>query len=541
MQTPHSQRPPARAARTPLFRSLQRLFGLARIAHQRGAAPLDELVEMPVRSGCNRREFLLRAAGAAATVGAGSWLAGCASPRTGSNAPRIAIVGGGMAGLNAAYKLRKRGWRATVYEADRRTGGRMRSARDVLNPGLTTELGGEFVDSGHEEMFALAREFHLDWLDMKKSGEEKFIREAFFFEGRHHSERQALEAFAPLAKRIEADLQAVGKEVTFEHEGGGRKFDHTTLADYLDGLGASGWLRKLLDVAFVTEFGRESGEQSALNMLFMISTELSTDGIQLLGASDERWKVVGGNQRIVDELAARLADQIEREHRLVALKSRDRGFALTFDRGGRSAEVETDFVLLTLPFTMLREVDLRVDLPAWKRRAIAELGYGRNAKLMLGFRRRLWREQGYSGNIFSDEAFQLAWDNSRLQRGEAGGVTCYSGGNACDALRAGQPADHAGPMLAALEKPFPGITAQFNERVARFHWPTHPFTKASYACYLPGQWTSIAGAEIRPVGQLYFAGEHCSLDYQGFMNGAAQTGKEAAENLIQALRRARPA
>jgi monoamine oxidase len=517
---------------------LRRLFGLARLANQRHNAPVDELVEMPIRPALNRREFLRQTAVAAAAVGAGSWLAGCAAPKTGPNAPRIAIIGGGIAGLNAAYKLRKRGWRATIYEAAKRTGGRMMSAQDILNPGLTTELGGEFVDSNHEEMFALAREFGLEWLDMQTAGEEKFIREAYYFDGAHHSERQALEAFAPLARQMEADFNKLGEEVTFENDGGGKELDQRTLADYLDGIGARGWIRKLLDVAFVTEYGRECAEQSALNLLFMISTDLTAGHLELFGESDERWKVVGGNQRIVDELAARLTEQIQLEHRLVAVTARDRGFTLTFDQGGRTSEVEADFVLLTLPFTLLREVDLRVTLPDWKKKAIAELGYGKNAKLMLGMKRRLWREQGHSGNIFSDEAFQLAWENSRLQPGEAGGITCYSGGNACDELQHGQPADHAARMLAALEKPFPSVTAQFNDKVARFHWPTHPFTKASYACYLPGQWTTIAGAEIKPVGQLFFAGEHCSLDYQGFMNGGAQTGKEAAQNLMKALRRA---
>lgn len=535
-QIPKSAR--AHSARTPLFKSLRRLFGMARLANRRHNSPADELLEMPIRPTLNRREFLRQTAVAAAAVGAGSWLAGCATPKTGPTAPRIAIIGGGIAGLNAAYKLRKRGWLATVYEADKRTGGRMWSARDVLNPGLTTELGGEFVDSNHKEMFALAREFGLEWLDMQTAGEEKFIREAYYFDGAHHSERQALEAFAPLAKQLEADFNKLGEEVTFENDGGGKELDQRTLADYLDGIGARGWIRKLLDVAFVTEYGRECGEQSALNLLFMISTDLAAGHLELFGESDERWKVVGGNQRIVGELAARVTEQIQLEHRLVAVTARDRGFTLTFNQDGRTSEVEADFVLLTVPFTMLREVELRVALPDWKRKAIAELGYGKNAKLMLGMKRRLWREQGHSGNIFSDEAFQLAWDNSRLQPGEAGGITCYSGGNACDGLANGKPADHTGRMLAALEKPFPGITAQFNDKVARFHWPTHPFTKASYACYLPGQWTTIAGAEIRPVGQLFFAGEHCSLDFQGFMNGGAQTGKEAAQNLMKALRHA---
>lgn len=541
MQTQIPKSPRAHSARTPLFKSLRRLFGLARLANERHGAPADELVELPIRPALNRREFLRRTAVAAATVSAGSWLAGCATPKTGPNAPRIAIIGGGIAGLNAAYKLRKRGWRATIYEADQRTGGRMWSAGDVLNPGLMTELGGEFVDSNHAEMFALAREFGLEWLDMQTAGEEKFIREAYYFDGAHHSERQALEALAPLAKQMEADFNKLGEEVTFENDGGGKELDQRSLADYLDGIGAKGWFRKLLEVAFVTEFGRECAEQSALNLLFMISTDLTAGHLELFGESDERWKVVGGNQRIVDELAARLPGQIQLEHRLVAITARDRGFTLTFDHGRRTTDVETDFVLLTLPFTLLREVDLRLALPDWKKKAIAELGYGKNAKLMLGMKRRLWREQGHSGNVFSDEAFQLAWDNSRVQPGTAGGVTCYSGGNACDELQHGQPADHAGRMLAALEKPFPGITAQFNDKVARFHWPTHPFTKSSYACYLLGQWTTIAGAEIKPVGQLFFAGEHCSLDFQGFMNGGAQTGKEAAQNLMKALRRSRRA
>ena len=539
MQTRIPKQPRSYSARTPFFKSLRRLFGLARLANRRHNAPADELIEMPIRPALNRREFLRQTAVAAVAVGSGSWLAGCAAPKSGPNAPRIAIVGGGIAGLNAAYKLRKRGWRATVYEADKRTGGRMRTARDFLNPGLTTELGGEFVDSSHEEMFSLAREFGLEWLDMHTAGEEKFIREAHYFDGAHYSERQALEAFALLTKRMEADLKTLGEEVTFENDGGGKELDQRSLADYLDNIGARGWIRKLLDVAFVTEFGRECAEQSALNLLFMISTDLTAGHLELFGESDERWKVVGGNQRIVDELAARLPDQIQLEHRLVAITARDHGFTLTFDQGGRTADVETDFVLLTVPFTLLREVALRVALPDWKKKAIAELGYGKNAKLMLGMKRRLWREQGHSGNIFSDEAFQLAWDNSRLQPGEAGGITCYSGGNACDGLANGKAADHAGRMLASLEKPFPGITAQFNDQVARFHWPTHPFTKASYACYLPGQWTSIAGAEMKPVGQLFFAGEHCSLDFQGFMNGGAQTGKEAAQSLMKALRRSR--
>ena len=525
------------SARTPLFKSLRRLFGLARLSNEVVAPPADELLEMPVRASFNRREFLKAAGAAAVVVGAGSVFSGCAAPKTGPNAPRIAIVGGGIAGLNAAYKLKKQGRIAEIYEASKRSGGRMFTAKNLLNPGLTTELGGEFVDSNHKEMFALAKEFGLEWLDMQAPGEEKVIAETFYFGGTHQTEAQAIDAFRPLAERIKADYDKLGEVVDFENDGGGKELDNTSLADYFDKIGATGWIRSLLNVAFLTEFGLECGEQSSLNMMFMISTDLSAGKIELFGESDERYKVVGGNQRIVDELASRVDGQINLDHKLVALKSRNQGFTLVFNSGGRTEEVNADIVILTLPFTMLREVDVQVGLPDWKKKAIAELGYGRNAKLMLGTATRFWRTQGYSGNIFSDEAFQLAWDNSRLQGGTGGGITCFTGGRASDDLKNGTVADHAKRMVAALEKPYPGMTTQFNGKSDMFYWPTHPFTKASYACYKPGQWTTIAGAEIKPVGNLFFAGEHCSSDFQGFMNGGAETGKQAALDVRKALRK----
>ncbi|MBC8097089.1 MAG: FAD-dependent oxidoreductase [Akkermansiaceae bacterium] len=536
MQTKSNRPTRTHAARTPLFKSLRRLFSIATLANKTNRPPADELLQMPIHPGLNRREFLRTTALAAAAVGAGSWLTGCAAPKTGPNAPKIAIVGGGISGLNAAYNLRKRGWLATVYEASSRTGGRMYSAKDLLNPGLTTELGGEFVDSTHEEMLALASEFRLEWLDMHAPGEEHLVREAYYFEGAHHTEAQVVDAFRPLAARIKADFDKTADVVDFEHEGGAGELDRTSLADYFEQIGAQGWIRKLLDVAFVTEFGLECGEQSALNLIFMISTDLTAGKLELFGDSDERFKIIGGNQRIVDELARRVQDQIQLEQRLAAIVARDRGCTLVFDQAGRTTEVNADFVLLTLPFTMLRQVEIKVELPAWKQKAIAELGYGLNAKLLLGVKTRIWRDQGHSGNVFSDEPFQLAWDNSRLQPGTGGGVTCYSGGNATADLGRGTPQDQARRMLTALEKPFPGIAAEFNGKAERFFWPTHPFTRASYACYRPGQWTTIANAEGRRVGSLFFAGEHCSYDFQGFMNGGAETGKQAAVAIQKALR-----
>jgi monoamine oxidase len=232
---------------------------------------------------------------------------------------------------------------------------------------------------------------------------------------------------------------------------------------------------------------------------------------------------------VVDELAKRLDTQIERRHRLEAVRSKGQGYTLTFQTGNGARDVEADIVVLAIPFTMLREVKMDVELPALKKRAIAELGYGHNAKVLVGFNSRPWQKLGYTGATYSDEPFQLAWDNSFLQAPSGGGLTLYSGGKL--ALDAGQGTaeDAATRLMRGIERAYPGTTRDRNGKVSRFHWPTFAWTKGAYSCYRPGQWTTIAGAEGLPVGNLFFAGEHCSYDFQGYMNGAAQSGADTAK------------
>ncbi len=311
-----------------------------------------------------------------------------------------------------------------------------------------------------------------------------------------------------------------------------------SVAEYLDSIGASGWLRKVLDVAYVTEYGLEAGEQSALNFLFLIGTGDLADAARfdLLGESDERYKVRGGNQQLVDELARRVAPQIQRRHRLEAIRGRGKGFTLTFQTDSGAKDEHADVVVLAIPFTLLREVTFeQVDLPPVKKKAIQELGYGTNAKVLVGFRNRPWIEQGYTGSTYSDEMFQLAWDNSFLQPGAEGGLTLYSGGRLGIESGNGTAEAAAARLLPGIERAYPGALAKRNGKVSRFHWPTFPWTKGSYSCYKPGQWTTIANSEGMPVGNLFFAGEHCSYDFQGYMNGAAQSGLDVAKAVMSLL------
>ena len=534
-------------ARTPLFDSLRRTIRLAAIAAREkpGLPPIDELVDMS-RS---RRAFMRDASFATA----GLILAGCSKPapapaqqstgaaqpvpppaQSGPGAARIVIVGGGMGGLNTAYKLQKAGLRAKIFEGADRTGGRMFTATNLMGDGLTTELGGEFIDSNHEEMLALMQEFGLEKLDTRSPEGASLKPESYFFNGRHYTQEQAARAFVPLAKRIFKDYDALGEVIDYKTEGGGTAIDRMTLSQYFDKIGATGWMRELLEVAYVTEYGLDPGEQSAMNFVALIGTGDLEDHSEmaLLGESDERYKVRGGNMRVVEELAKRLEPQIHRRHRLEAIKSKDKGFALTFQTSAGVVDEEADIVVLAIPFTLLREVTMQVELPDVKKKAIAELGYGTNAKVLVGMKSRPWEKLGYSGATYSDQTFQLAWANSFLQKAPGGGITLYSGGALGLEAGKGNIEEAIARLLPGFERAYPGTTAERNDKIARMHWPTYPWTKASYACYKPGQWTTIAGAEGLPVGNLFFAGEHCSYDFQGYMNGAAQSGADTAKAVM---------
>ena len=522
-------------SRTPLFSAVKKVLALS--SREAG-------IVLPRKSALTRRNLLrlsAAAAGAAALSPALSW-----SARAQKEPPSIGIVGGGVAGLTAAYRLQAAGAKPMLFEASNRWGGRMLTIYDFYK-GMFCELGGEFVDSNHENLIDLSGELGLDMQKLDVDGGE----DLYFFGGKWYTPKDMVDpekqtgAFKPIAEKIAEDADKLYDEeenwTDFAHE-----LDKVSLKAYLDQFRgkAEDWAIDMLDVAYVGEYGLETEDQSCLNLVDFIGTDLN-EPFAIFGESDEAFRIEGGSSALINALVAALKDKADMQlgHALTALGVEGDKVALTLDApGGKSRTESFDAVILSLPFTKLREVKglENLELEPIKLQAIRELGYGTSAKLYNGTTSRVWRsaESGLpapsNGSFYTDLGFQSLWEMSRAQPGEAGILTNFLGGKAGLA-----PQDAAFDIFrSGVAKMAPKIAESFDPAaVASFFWATYPYTLGSYASAKVGQYTTLLDVAAEPAldGRVQFAGEHTSVDFLGYMNGGVESGDRASAALIELL------
>ena len=541
-------------ARTASFRSLVRLMIAAFLAERRQCSALDALgaiQESESRStseSISRRQFLLGAGATGATVAMATMTglpprATAAKPSPSSLS--VGIVGAGLAGLACADMLKNRGIRATVYEAANRAGGRCWSLRGLF-PGQVAERGGEHIDTLHRTMLGYARRFELAIEDVNKEPGEVFYR----FYGQRYSEAAVVAEFRDFISVMRVDLNRLSQEVTAtSHTTDDVILDRTSLLAYLEGRNGAGVpagpvAKAAIIAAYEAEYGLGAAEQSCLNFLLFIHADRRSTFTPFGVFSDERYHLVDGNDRIVEGLTRELPGQVTHGHRLARVRRLSDGrIDLTFEYASHTVTVTHDVVVLAIPFTTLRQVELdpNLGLPATQRQAITGLGYGMNAKMMVGFSRRVWQPHGGNGTSYSDlPNHQTTWEANPTLGSETRGILVdYSSGQRGTRLNPAAAQGEAQVFLQDLDRLYPGArdaAAVINERylVHLEHWPSNPLTLGSYTCYRPGQFTTMAGLEGLPVGNLLFAGEHTNsfYEWQGFMEGAALSGIAAAQSIL---------
>ncbi|HEY9767247.1 MAG TPA: NAD(P)/FAD-dependent oxidoreductase [Coleofasciculaceae cyanobacterium] len=484
-----------------------------------------------------RRKFLKMGtlAGGAAIATTAIPFAKAAQSR--STTPKIAIVGGGIAGLNAAYQLKKAGLEATVYEARSRVGGRIHSVTGVAGEELVTDLGGAFINTNHEDMLALVKEFNLSLFNRVATAEKlPFPTEGYFFNGRLYPEAEVAEKLRPIARQIVADATLLEQD----SEQYAPIFDRLSVAQYLEQHAdqiTEPFIKVLLENTIRTEYGVEPESSSTLHLLYNLTT-VENNKVTVLGGSDETYVVQGGIGKITESLAAALPQQIQTRKRLQAIRSDGDGYRLTFsDR----STVNADYVIIAIPLAVLRNLDLQVKLKPKFRKFIREVNLGQNEKVFAGFKERVWlQKQGFSGSIWTDLGFSTIYDETQRQPDAAtSALTFFLGSKEVTAISSESLSSVQQSFLERFEQIIPQAKSAATGKFFRTNWCQDPLTTGGYTNFEPGQYTEFSEflyveSEVPEerqnvvFGNLIFAGEHFSDEFYGYMNGGAQTGRLAA-------------
>lgn len=509
----------------------------------------------------SKRSRFIRDAGMAvfAAAAAPEFVARASSAARGKE--RVAIVGAGIAGLVTALHLRDAGIESTVYESSTRVGGRMHSERSYWDDGQHTEWCGAMVDSQHANIRGLARRFNLGLLDTHAAWPAR-ARDTCFLSGRYYAMTDADRDFAKIYPILQEQLGKVAGNTTYANATPtARRLDAMSIRDWIvkyvpGGLGSQ--LGGLIKESYRNEYGREIEELSALNLVVQLGDQpeyAANRQMNVLGYSNQRYILARGSQSLPEAVAASLpAGSILFQRRLVAVRLLKSGtYELRFDRSGSGETVYAERVVLAIPFIILRSVDYSgAGFDAAKSDAIDNLGYGYHTKLHLQFDRRAWMRATHpwpeptTGQIWTTLRVQSALDYSLGQRGPDGLIEVFTAAGPAmldtpqtpytRVADSAEVREHVRAFFAQLDAIWPGVAPAWNGKATFGNAQADPNIRASYSCWLVGQYTTIAGHEPLPQGRVHFAGEHTSMAYQGFMEGGAESGFRAAREILDDYR-----
>ena len=502
------------------------------------------------------RRALLGGAGTAALAVA---FAGASPPRAAAGpSPRVVIVGSGIAGLGCAYRLwAAHGIRSEVFEYNASAaGGRIATLRHFFDGGQYTEQHAEFISSEHTATRRLAARFglHLDNMGAYPP-HTRPNQYRFRFGGRFWPQAAVNRDWHEWGWRLFYDAafrKAPWPTLYNKHTAWGLRWDLMSAPEWIEqhipgGLASD--FGKLCVSVLIDEYGGPPDQTSALNLVYLLGLYGSAPsgrqpkGSPQLSGTDEKWHIRGGNDQLITGLTDRLpAGTVRLGERLVAVRARGHGrYTCTFSAGARTHEVYADHVVLALPFTKLREVALQgIDLPPRQLTAIREEPLGANAKIQMQFATRVWNTEHWTGNMYTSGIVQGGWETTVDQPGRQGILIALPGGELGASLgsRYGltsyhgpAPARMARDFLDDFETNFPGARRAYHGKTYYAWSAGDPHTGGAYSYLKTGQYTAFNGIQGMRHGNLHFAGEHTSVNFQGYVEGALRSGYRCAAEI----------
>lgn len=444
------------------------------------------------------------------------------------------MVGGGISGLSALHEFEKEGIDATLYEMNPRIGGRIWSVDNINDTRLFTNIGAELVDSTHTKMLSLMDEFGVE--KMERVVPEGYTELSYISDGKPMTMDEAQKLIYAKNKnalmRFDQDMIRLRKSQKLGIVPNGAirtvvemEIDKMSIAEYLKKINANAFLTKWVRAAMGAENGIPIEKQSAMVLFDYMQPDLANEKLLFLPGNDEKYRIKGGSGKLTNAIYERYKKSIELEKKLLSIESTDgKTFRLTFKGSAGIETIEADHVVLAVPFYQLK--DVKINIPGMTSNhlnAISETTYGRHTKFLMYFKERPWNKVKHYGTAISDMGY-LLWDSSEGQSGTKGSLTAYFGGDMFDEKKEVLEKK----ILAQIDSLFPGTSKEFIAS-EKFDWAS------SYSGpYKPGEYSKI-NLDLAPAGNLHFVGEHISEKHRGYMNGAAETGENAAKKIVKIL------
>ena len=490
-----------------------------------------------MKVGISRRDFLASAAMAMAGVAffPPSPLSFPVQLKRRGPAKKVIIVGAGLAGLSAGFELTQAGHDVTILEAQTRAGGRACSIRQPFSDGLYAEAGATTIADTNDLTLKYA---HLFGLQLDSWDAPPELQDILYIRGRSVRRTPGIEPDLPFdlppeeKKLGRAGLFKKYAAPVYPEIGDIRdpnwppaslwKYDRMSYTDFLRSRCASSEA-----IARMSVFGIWGDGLDTVSALMVLREDA------FLESAKYDYHIRGGNDLLPRAFADRLKEKILYGSPVVRIDHDKSGVRVVFQRRNEHYTLAGEFLIIAIPFSVLRRLGLSPHFSPEKQKVIEQLPYYSVARVYLQSRRKFWVEQGLTGNVFGNLAIGSVMDISSGQPGPRGILHNYADGPQARRICAMKEQDRINFVLEEMEKVLPGIRENFEGGVSKC-WDEDEWERGASSWYKPGQMQEFWPHVARPEGRVHFAGDHTS-PWIRWMQGALFSGIRAAKEVNEAV------
>ena len=443
----------------------------------------------------------------------------------------VVVVGAGLAGLSAARLLVGAGVEALVLEARDRVGGRTYTVPAA--DGTLLDLGGQFIGPTQRRIAALAAELGIATFPTYDSGENIQYRDgaASRYSGLIPTS-DALVAAEVIEAMLSLNMVATTVPLNTPWQASeAAAWDTQTLHTWLESTVHSAGARIWLTLMAQAVFSAEPRDLSLLHALFYIHSAGGLDRLTRTGGGAQESRFHGGAQQVSLRMAAELGERVILSAPVHTITQDNAGVRVESDTGAVAAR----YAIVAIPPALAGRLRYRPILPGARDQLTQRMPMGSVIKVYCLYDTPFWRDEGLTGQAISDAGIVRVTFDSSPQDGPGGVLMGFIEADEARVWSQRPHEERRAAVLACLGR-------YFGERATRpgtyyeMNWSEEEYTRGCPVAFLPpGVWSMYGAALRAPVGRLHWAGTETATEWNGYMDGAVQSGQRAAAEVLDAL------